>query len=976
MNKFKIKVLLVFSFFLYEISPVKGNSVDALLKHPPIPLLDESGMHVRDSGKPYSPKMSCGSAGCHDYDAITHAYHFEMGRDEASDDFGLKRGLPHLVSPGYFGGYACMGGSNPTVLAKKNNVNANEFADVGTPGLIKDCVSCHPGGGWMEKDRNGNRYTDTDLAKVPDFDGDYFNRGTDESNLAVGSDLVAQWDWDKSGVIEGDCMLCHADFAGLKKFDTKLGLDTGLDGSDSAYDHFRDLRRNALVEEGGYFRYAATAILEFIDLDYFGGNDVEENEQDNDIGRSLLSFEKNVDETTEEPEYQLVLGEDSLPMINWNPDAFDESGKTVIPMLRFPGNDNCMMCHLTSNSRRGFYGFGEGAEATYDGEDGPLEEDYQDDVHKGKTWTEPNGETRSIENCNACHSRNYFKKAFENVDLDADHNFLKGNSDMDVRNDLDYYQNAKTCEYCHNDAPEPAELAIPSGHADMLSAHTEIWKANGDMAYPESELTKITQTHFDVMTCQTCHITDKESRGEQLQIMYRYRIEADELKKIVPYNPKLRYYWKELSSNRVLTKTERNSVFELREDDGAEYGVIVDSAGNEMAQVGVRLSHGSTVFNDPENYDGYVALKSAYDSMFEALGVAEPNSVMVWTESNEYLISHNVRPSPSSVECEECHSRKQDGAFSSLVSTEGLFGEGNIKTVTVLPDRRLVDEGIVQLDFPYMQINDEGEVTESVADILYVTKVDPSLTVYHAATSTTVAGTLKRMTVEEALIDLGLERSSDELSPLLSGEGAYIYRANYGAPQLRAATLMFDVNGQTELLFPTYRIQITLEDSEQETAEQVVIQGGLASPVYSMKAMDKNGYSVAHFSGNLATVKIPYTGSSEVVEEVSVYTQMEGSGWQAIESDSLILVNPASNEEGAEAEGYLVFQTDQLGGFVAVDQSASLTPPPSESGAAEEGNDDDSGGGIGIMLLLLGMVGCCRYLQAQQNGPKSKASIN
>ncbi len=106
------------------------NAMDQAVLHPAIPLLDEAGDHVLDSGEPYSPRMSCGNAGCHDYESITHAYHFEMGRDEASDDFGAQRGLPQLVSPGYFGGYACMGGSNPDVLAKKVNASADDFAEI------------------------------------------------------------------------------------------------------------------------------------------------------------------------------------------------------------------------------------------------------------------------------------------------------------------------------------------------------------------------------------------------------------------------------------------------------------------------------------------------------------------------------------------------------------------------------------------------------------------------------------------------------------------------------------------------------------------------------------------------------------------------------------------------------------------------------------------------------------------------------
>ncbi|MBE9504817.1 MAG: hypothetical protein IME96_11645, partial [Proteobacteria bacterium] len=107
-------VLSILIFGTAFFSGPAAAAVDTEL-HPAIPLYDEEGNHVLDSGKPYSSRKSCGNnggGGCHDYESITHAFHFEMGRDEAKDDFGEKRGLSYLVSPGYFGGYNCMGGSN------------------------------------------------------------------------------------------------------------------------------------------------------------------------------------------------------------------------------------------------------------------------------------------------------------------------------------------------------------------------------------------------------------------------------------------------------------------------------------------------------------------------------------------------------------------------------------------------------------------------------------------------------------------------------------------------------------------------------------------------------------------------------------------------------------------------------------------------------------------------------------------------
>ncbi len=92
-------------------------------QHPKIPLLDENGDNVIElakqngqkliingktyyKGHPYSPEQTCGS--CHDYDAITKAYHFQIGATEVSDDFGKTHPQYHygrLLSPGQFGSW-------------------------------------------------------------------------------------------------------------------------------------------------------------------------------------------------------------------------------------------------------------------------------------------------------------------------------------------------------------------------------------------------------------------------------------------------------------------------------------------------------------------------------------------------------------------------------------------------------------------------------------------------------------------------------------------------------------------------------------------------------------------------------------------------------------------------------------------------------------------------------------------------------
>jgi hypothetical protein len=917
-------------FQLYQAAAYSGV-LDETVAHPPIPLLTEDGEHVLGSGKPYSPKTSCAGSGCHDYDSITHAYHIEQGRDEARDDYGEDHGQPHLFSPGYFGGYNCMGGSNPDITAMKENASIDEFADLGTPDLVMRCARCHSGGGWMEKDRNGKRYDQVNPETVAHLDGDYYSRSVDESGEAV----VEQWDWQASGVAENDCLMCHV------KVDEMVSYDTRLSDESSPFNHAMYTRTGLI--RGGHFRYGATGILEFLNLNMDAGS-----------GQtlSLVSFSRDDSDGDEDGELEasdLALGSDGLPVLKWNPDAFDDQGLTTIPMIRYPGNDNCMYCHLTSNSRRGFYGFGEGADAVFD-EAGLQVKDYKDDVHKGQTWTEANGESRNIENCNACHSRNYYNKSFGyQSDLNADHNFLKGNSDMDLGNDRDYDPPAKSCIYCHEQAETPA---IPSGHEDMLTAHRERWKLAGDMTgYTEDSLNRITQTHLDALACEACHITDKESRGTPLQIMYRYSSMEDGNLKIRPYNARYRAQWIDKTSGHILNKTERNSVFKMEVDDeDNRTGLLIDPvSGETLGNVDVRMSHGSWRFTDPEDYEGITAQKGAYDNLLRSKGYEEPNAVLVWGASNFYVLSHNTRPATESVQCEECHEKTSRGAFSSLISTSGVLGESNSKTVASL-DKRLIDEGIVELAFPSMKVNGQGEITENTSDVLYYSAINPSLSRLGAAIAPVFTGTMKETPSESGMSGLGLD--SDEISQLQglmpASDAIYLLKPRYGDQMVRETAVMAEKNRQAETVLSNYRFLIRMEDGESvvDTASQA---GRLRlSQVYKIEATNSDGESVGQFPGTPLFVKLPWTGSDD--QALSVIRSENGESWSDLSSDQIVVAKPASGE----LDGYVVIRTDHLSFFAVGEKSQTVADNSGDSGSSSGGG---GGGGGALVLLPLVMLG-------------------
>ncbi|MHC4471938.1 MAG: cytochrome c3 family protein, partial [Planctomycetota bacterium] len=77
-------------------------------------------------------------------------------------------------------------------MAAKVNASADDI-DIAVFEWSKSCSPCHPGGGPLEFDRDGNRYDEhAPNVSADTLDGDYFGN-----------------DWVNSGVLEADCLLCH-----------------------------------------------------------------------------------------------------------------------------------------------------------------------------------------------------------------------------------------------------------------------------------------------------------------------------------------------------------------------------------------------------------------------------------------------------------------------------------------------------------------------------------------------------------------------------------------------------------------------------------------------------------------------------------------------------------------------------------------------------------------------------------------------
>jgi cytochrome b subunit of formate dehydrogenase len=171
---------------------------------PPFYLKDEAGnvidpVHNLNADKPYSPKQTCGAAGCHDYSRITEGFHFTQGQREQPTPAQRER-YQWVSTPGNYGGNWCSPAPLYRYLSPKHNTSPRTMDMTSFSFITAGCGECHPGGGPVEYDRAGNRYDEfmrderNGLTSGGDnnFDGDYY-----------------QARWSETGVLEADCMICH-----------------------------------------------------------------------------------------------------------------------------------------------------------------------------------------------------------------------------------------------------------------------------------------------------------------------------------------------------------------------------------------------------------------------------------------------------------------------------------------------------------------------------------------------------------------------------------------------------------------------------------------------------------------------------------------------------------------------------------------------------------------------------------------------
>ncbi|MCK5666813.1 MAG: hypothetical protein KAI17_25160, partial [Thiotrichaceae bacterium] len=243
----------------------------------------------------------------------------------------------------------------------------------------------------------------------------------------------------------------------------------------------------------------------------------------------------------------------------------------------------------------------------------------------------------------------------------------------------------------------------------------------------------------------------------------------------------------------------------------------------------------------------------------------------------------------------------------------------NEKLLRTIPDARLVAEGHYVLDMPYMRIQENGDVTENVDDILYDTKIDPFMTVLKNSSADESIGEFSKMSKADLLAIAGPQLGAI-MAPDLPSADAFFFTANKGDFTLRSMAAAIDGNTVNNILFPTYRGAMGMLNGAENAAQGVLdarSYGKLRSDVFYFDVRDGAKKHVTSFNGATMFIKVAYKGNKTSPSQVNVVVaNWDLSTVKAIPSADVLMILPANAEE----EGFVIIKTTEPGYVVIADK--------------------------------------------------------
>ncbi len=640
---------------------------------------DDATDGLYDNLPAYRPSLTCGV--CHAGIAENHWGNFHSGLRMADifDASGtpLARGVldpsrPWITGPGMLGNWC------PTYNRQLPDLNAtfaseSEFSakvDMGVFEFIRECGSCHVGGGPGVE----NPFGFSGFAS-PALDDPIRAAALDAGTVAlnpwdffVDNGLVTRGNWAASGILDVDCLMCH------------------LEG----YNH---LQRNARLREAAAFAQAAP------------------------VGAGLAMADAAMPE-----------------VLDYNTVQVDRDGSNQLylsPNLTYritglPRSENCLACHMPdmvmheNEAVTGDLWQNRFFSAAAVPSDDPTNPDpllaankepalYRNGMLKrGATWRRD--EVHKFMECSGCHSRTAKTQSYDPVSA-ADsylHSPGKGIDPLKYPSAAD--GTVKLCEDCHvrygdlNDDGQqdfldfaPPEMQVRHYQSGLLANIVPTARRIVDASGTEETFTG---NHLDIISCTACHVQKRYSAarlvdygtggryynlvgtppdqlpsGETVNLAYTWKENvADKVidgqpnpewrRQIFPFNYLTSSYWDntgtaDANGDGFLTgdsnggQTVIGDPFFQREiksrfafdyvnaaNDRVASGLLGVTTLDERTEWAMAGTDGNVLFTQPAEIDAFQAVMSTVNSGYDS---------RLTLESRPFLLAHNVMPIRSGV---------------------------------------------------------------------------------------------------------------------------------------------------------------------------------------------------------------------------------------------------------------------------------------------------------------------------------------
>ena len=627
----------------------------------------------------YRPSLTCGI--CHAGIAENHWGNFHSGLrlDDMFDASGtpLARGVldpsrPWVSGPGMFGNWC------PSYNRQLPDLNATfadeaEFTaqvDLGVFEFIRECGSCHVGGGPGVENSFGFagfasldlddpvRATALDSNSVPLNPWDFY----------IENDTVVRGDWAANGVLDVDCLVCHlqgydnlarnAEVRGAARFGAAAPVGAGLATVDAADPDQLDYLATMVAKDGSNQLYLSTNITQRL-----AGQPLSENCLACHMPDMVMH------------ENEAVNGD------LWQNHFYSAA---AVPSDD-PGNPDPL---VAANKKPALY--------------------RNEMLKRGATWRRD--AAHKVVGCSGCHSRTGKTQAYNPVSAAASYLHSPGKGFDPLKYPSAADGTVKLCEDCHvhygyldDDGQQdfldfaPPEMQVRHAQSGLLANIVPTARRIADAAGSEETFMG---NHLDVLSCTACHVqkryaaarlvdystggryynftgtpADQVPSGESVQLAYTWKENTTKKlidgqpnpewrRQIFPFNYLTSSYWDNIGSadangdgfhagdsNAGYTvigdpffqrtiKDQFNFDYVNGANDRVASGLAGVLALDERAEWAMASQDGSVLFSNGSEIDAFQAV----------LGTVNPGyDPRLTLESRPFLVVHNIMPIRSGV---------------------------------------------------------------------------------------------------------------------------------------------------------------------------------------------------------------------------------------------------------------------------------------------------------------------------------------